>query len=66
MSQDNVPKDLETLFENSRTPFMNIDEEKLMQSLVIYIVNRDHKILNHGIELGKKNENSNQINSQAL
>jgi hypothetical protein len=33
-----------------------IDETRLMEKLSIYVVNRDHKILQHGIERGRSRQ----------
>jgi hypothetical protein len=57
--KDTLEKDLLAILEPHKDEILSGEytEDKfneLMQKFVIYIVNRDHKILNHGIDLGRK------------
>jgi hypothetical protein len=65
--EDNPAKDLQQIINDCRSPLTPqpiintenhplsvIKEDLLMEKLVIYISNRDGKILEHGINVGKE------------
>lgn len=55
---DNLAEDLERIIDESISDdaldFGQIDPKVLMEKLTIYLVDRDHKILQRGIELGQQ------------
>lgn len=55
-TDDTLTEDLEAIINENKDWKMDINEEKLMEKLTIYIVNRDGKILTHGIQVGKNQE----------
>jgi len=58
-TEDNLTEDLRAILEDDANlsdhplEFGCMDTDKLLEQLVIYIVHRDHKILEHGIKVGK-------------
>lgn len=57
LPEDNLAGDLEKLseeiFEDNRITMNSTRKLLFMEKLTIYIVDRDHKVLEHGIKLGK-------------
>ena len=51
--KDDLAKDLDEIVDNWIDGGMPLDSRDLMQKLIMYIVARDHKILQHGIKVGK-------------
>lgn len=60
LNPDDLPKDLSQLwdevFEDQRITQLATRKLLYMEKLVLYIVNRDHKVLDHGIKLGKESK----------
>ncbi len=58
-TRDNPTKDLQKIISDSRiNQRVGVHREtKLLEDLVIYIVARDHRVLEHGIKLGKDQSN---------
>lgn len=60
LTEDNLTEDLLKIINEWLRPFAeggNARVGDLMEKLTIYIVNRDHKVLQHGINLGKEQAN---------
>jgi hypothetical protein len=57
--KDNLIKELQDLISKSRINGRvgQHREQVLMENLIIFIVNRDHKVLEHGIKVGKDQKN---------
>lgn len=61
-AEDNLTVDIKEIIASSRVNNrVGIHTEtKLLEKLIIYIVNRDGKILEHGIKVGKESKNGNR------
>lgn len=57
---DNPIHDLQVIINKSKDWKFDIDEEKLMENLTVYIVKRDGEVLEHGIKVGRR-QNINEI-----
>ena len=51
---DKLPEDLTAIMDDCILLTGVVDEKRLLEKLIIYIVHRDHKVLEHGIKLGKE------------
>jgi hypothetical protein len=61
-TEDNLTKDLLAIINNWLKPFAeggNARVGDLTEKLTIYIVNRDGKVLEHGIKVGRDQVNGN-------
>ena len=60
LTEDNLTEDLKEILSDDNNissdglDFGCLDTDKLLEQLVIYIVYRDHKVLQHGIKVGKE------------
>lgn len=60
LTEDNLTEDLLEIIHEWLQPFAEGRNSKvsvLIEKLTIYIVHRDHKVLEHGIKVGKESKN---------
>ena len=55
--KDNLTEDLQAIITGNAPDLEDRDANLLLENLIRYIVNRDHKVLEHGIKVGRQNGN---------